>query len=102
MRLRPVPCDRNHVLELYSNPLLNQGCILKKHHFKHPFCGVAFKIAEKESDWNVGQLWPEPLKHICERAYATEAMHFALLGLSITLLLLGFLMLRKRGEKFGL
>lgn len=89
---------------LYNNSLLNQGCTDRNGSFKvRPWCGVLRgEIPEKAGFINVSAAWPHPLQGICERAYAIEAMQFVTLGLSLSLLVLGFLMLKRKGEKFSL
>lgn len=95
MGLKRSPCDKSHLRELYNNTLLDQGCL--KETYKDYF---GRGVATDAKSWD--GLWPKPLKHICERAYAIEAMQFVILGLSVALLALGFLMLKKKGEKLSL
>lgn len=101
--MKGVPCDESRRDTLYENPLLNRGCRKEK----HPVDGLAWcgvfdgKPCDETRHIYMEQVWPNPLKQICERAYALEALQFMVFGLSTMLLLLGFLMLKRKGENFN-
>lgn len=103
VRMKRTPCERSHVVELYQNRLLNQGCSKGRVASDVPWCGILRgKVAKGELWWPWwGPVWPKPLQPICERAYALEAVQFVGLGLSIGLLVLGFLMLKRKGERLN-
>lgn len=99
--MKRTPCEESHLEALYANPLLNRGCLDKEPGENVPWCGVLLEKFPRRGHWNIRELWPDPLHRLCEKAYATEGLLFAGLGLAAALVPLGFLMLKRKGEGFN-
>lgn len=102
--MKGVPCDGSHMITLYENPLLNGGCVEERYSVGGlPVCGVLdgqpYNRNTGRYEWS--QVWPDPLQHICQRAYALEALQFTIFGVSTILIFLDFLMLKRKGETFS-
>lgn len=90
-------CSESSLKALYNNPLLNQGCSNEKPGTGQlHYCAVAGRRTE---EWPLQDLWPSPLKGICQKAFANETFQFLGFGAAVILIVLGFLMMKKRGSR---
>lgn len=91
-------CSLASLKKLYDNPLLNQGCTPKKSQSDDgPYCFVAGD--QSQDPWPLTNLWPNPMKGICQKAFANETFQFLGFAAAVILVVLGFLMMRKRGSR---
>ncbi|KAJ4414255.1 hypothetical protein N0V82_008037 [Gnomoniopsis sp. IMI 355080] len=92
-------CSATSVKQLYGNALLNQGCPPNQQtsSTEGPYCYVAG--TQKEDGWPLSSLWPNPLKGICEKAFANETFQFVGFASFVILIGLGYLQARRKGSK---
>lgn len=91
-------CTLASLKNLYDNPLLNQGCTPKKSQSDYgPYCYVAGD--QTQDGWPLTDLWPNPMKGICQKAFANETFQFLGFAAAVILVVLGFLAMRKRGSR---
>ncbi|KAF3762463.1 hypothetical protein M406DRAFT_357468 [Cryphonectria parasitica EP155] len=89
-------CSLSSLQKLYDNSLLNQGCDSQKSSSDNgPYCYVAGN--QKEDPWPLVNLWPSPMKGICQKAFANESFQFLGFATFVVLAGLGFLMMKRKG-----
>lgn len=89
-------CTLSSLQKLYDNPLLNQGCQPEDSKGER-YCYVAGK--QTEDPWPLENIWPNPMKGVCQKAFANEAFQFLGFAGAVILIILGFLAMRNRGSK---
>lgn len=94
--MKDQSCTLSSLQKLYDNPLLNQGCDAEDSNGDR-YCFVAGK--QDQDPWPLTNIWPDPMKGICQKAFANEAFQFLGFGAAIVLIILGFLALKKRGTR---
>lgn len=92
--MKDQSCGLSSLERLYLNPLLNQGCSSQQ-----PGPGDLHYCAVAGRQTTLLGLWPSPMKGICQKAFANEAFQFLGFGAAAVLVVLGFLMVKKRGSK---
>lgn len=98
--MKGASCTEASLKALYNNPLLNQGCEAKdgnNNSNEGPYCYVAGK--QTEDPWPLTNLWPNPMKGVCEKAYSNESFQFLGFVVCIILVVFGFLAWRRQGGK---
>lgn len=92
-------CTESSLKELYGNALLNQGCPPNQHLSSNegPYCFVAG--TQKEDNWPLTDLWPNPLKGLCQKAFANETFQFVGFASLVILIGLGFLQAKRKGSR---
>ncbi|CAN8101266.1 unnamed protein product [Discula destructiva] len=97
--MKSQSCTEASLKKLYDNALLNQGCPPDQHLSSNegPYCFVAGK--QTEDPWPLTSLWPDPMKGLCQKAFANEAFQFAMCASFFILIGLGFLQSKRKGLK---
>lgn len=92
-------CTEASLKQLYGNALLNQGCPpnQKVSSNEGPYCYVAGD--QKADGWPLTDLWPNPLKGLCQKAFANETFQFVGFASFVVLIGLGFLQAKRKGSK---
>lgn len=92
-------CTEASLKKLYSNALLNQGCPPNQDlsSDEGPYCYVAGK--QEKDGWPLTDLWPNPLKGLCQKAFANETFQFVGFASLVILIALGFLQAKRKGSK---
>lgn len=81
---------------LYTNSLLNEGCLPKKDNNKpYPYCAV---MGDSDDNDTIEKAFGA-LKSNCQKAFADEIIMFITFALATVLVLLGFLLFKKRGSR---
>ncbi|KAH8897170.1 hypothetical protein GQ53DRAFT_818449 [Thozetella sp. PMI_491] len=78
---------------LYTNPLLNQGCVTKPANKDYPYCAV---VGDAPAEYTIDYAFPG-LKSNCQKALADEVLMFVSFALIVALIVLGFLYRKRRG-----
>lgn len=92
-------CTEASLRKLYDNAILNQGCPpnQKVSSNEGPYCYVAGD--QKADGWPLTDLWPNPLKGLCQKAFANETFQFVGFASFVILIGLGFLQAKRKGSK---
>ncbi|PSR77218.1 membrane-associating domain-domain-containing protein [Coniella lustricola] len=90
-------CTEASLKKLYDNALLNQGCNsnLSPNNYG-PYCYIAGD--QSEEGWPLTNLWPSPMKGVCQKAFSNESFLFLGFGAAVILVGLGFLMMKRKGN----
>ena len=82
--------------DLYTNALLNEGCNPKKDKDKEfKYCAVMGNSDENDT---IEKAFPA-LRGNCQKAFADEIIIFISFALAVALVLLGFLLFKRRGSR---